>query len=44
MVTLLQGVCIKAKEYGAKVVSISGRDGYVYDPDGINTDEKLISY
>ena len=29
------GVCIKAKEYGAKVVSISGRDGYVYDPDGI---------
>ena len=35
------GVCIKAKEYGAKVVSISGRDGYVYDPDGINTDEKI---
>ena len=23
------------KEYGAKVVSISGRDGFVYDPDGI---------
>ena len=35
------GVCIKAKEYGAKVVSISGRDGYVYDPEGINTDEKI---
>ena len=35
------GVCIKAKEYGAKVVSISGRDGFVYDPDGINTDEKI---
>ena len=32
---------IKAKEYGAKVVSISGRDGFVYDPDGINTDEKI---
>ena len=31
----------KTKEYGAKVVSISGRDGYVYDPDGINTDEKI---
>ena len=30
-----------AKEYGAKVVSISGRDGFVYDPDGINTDEKI---
>lgn len=35
------GVCIKAKEMGAKVVSISGRDGYVYDPDGITTDEKI---
>ena len=23
------GVCLKAREYGAKVVSISGRDGYV---------------
>ena len=31
------GVCIKAKEYGAKVVSI----GYIYDPEGINTDEKI---
>ena len=35
------GVCLKAREYGAKVVSISGRDGYVYDPDGIVTDEKI---
>lgn len=35
------GVCKKAKEVGAKVVSISGRDGYVYDKDGINTDEKI---
>ena len=35
------GVCIKAKEMGAKVVSISGRDGYVYDKGGINTDEKI---
>lgn len=35
------GVCIKAKEMGAKVVSISGRDGYVYDPEGITTDEKI---
>ena len=32
---------LKAREYGAKVVSISGRDGYVYDPDGITTDEKI---
>ncbi len=35
------GVCKKAKELGAKVISISGRDGYVYDKDGINTDEKI---
>ena len=30
-----------AREFGAKVVSISGRDGYVYDPEGITTDEKI---
>ena len=35
------GVCLKARDYGAKVVSISGRDGYVYDPEGITTDEKI---
>ncbi|MBO6046188.1 MAG: NADP-specific glutamate dehydrogenase [Erysipelotrichaceae bacterium] len=35
------GVCMKATEYGAKVVTISGRDGYVYDPEGINTKEKF---
>ncbi len=35
------GVCLKAREYGAKVVTISGRDGYVYDPDGVSTDEKI---
>ena len=31
------GVAQKATELGAKVVTISGPDGYVYDPDGINT-------
>ena len=35
------GVAKKATEYGAKVVTISGRDGYVYDKDGINTEEKF---
>ncbi|MBR5070348.1 MAG: NADP-specific glutamate dehydrogenase, partial [Oscillospiraceae bacterium] len=35
------GVCKKAAELGAKVVTISGRHGYVYDPDGVNTEEKL---
>ena len=35
------GVAKKATELGAKVVTISGPDGYVYDPDGINTPEKF---
>lgn len=35
------GVARKATELGIKVVTISGPDGYVYDPDGINTEEKF---
>ena len=35
------GICKKATELGAKVVTLSGPDGYVYDPDGINTPEKI---
>lgn len=35
------GVAKKAAELGAKVVTISGPDGYVYDKDGISTDEKI---
>jgi len=34
------GVCKKADQLGAKVVTISGPDGYVYDKDGI-TGEKV---
>ena len=34
------GAAIKANELGAKVVTISGPDGYVYDPEGI-TGEKI---
>lgn len=34
------GAAQKATELGAKVVTISGPDGYVYDPDGINNEEK----
>jgi glutamate dehydrogenase (NADP+) len=30
------GATIKATELGAKVVTISGPDGYIYDPDGIS--------
>nr|WP_230976934.1 NADP-specific glutamate dehydrogenase [Proteiniclasticum sediminis] len=35
------GVCQKATEMGAKVVTLSGPDGYIYDPDGVNTPEKI---
>ena len=34
------GVCQKVTELGGKVVTISGPDGYVYDPDGVTTKEK----
>jgi len=35
------GTVAKATELGAKVVTISGPDGYVYDADGISTEEKI---
>ncbi len=35
------GICKKATELGAKVVTLSGPDGYVYDPDGVTTPEKI---
>lgn len=34
------GTCIKMTEMGAKVVTISGPDGWVHDPDGVATAEK----
>lgn len=35
------GTCIKVRDLGGKVVTLSGPDGYVYDFDGIITDEKI---
>lgn len=35
------GSALKARDLGAKVVTISGPDGYVLDEEGINTDEKI---
>ena len=35
------GTVKKVNELGGKVVTISGPDGYVYDPDGIATEEKV---
>ena len=35
------GVVQKLSELGAKPVTLSGPDGYIYDPDGITTKEKF---
>ena len=35
------GAAWKLKDLGAKCVTISGPDGYIYDPDGLCTDEKV---
>ncbi len=35
------GTVQKVTELGGKVVTISGPDGYIYDEDGINTEEKI---
>ncbi len=35
------GAVTKATELGAKVVAISGPDGYIYDEAGVNTPEKI---
>ena len=35
------GVCKKVKDLGGKVVTLSGPEGYVYDPDGVTTQEKI---
>lgn len=34
------GAALKATEFGAKVVTISGPDGYIHDPEGLD-DEKI---
>ena len=35
------GVCKKLTDFGAKVVTLSGPDGYIVDEDGVNTKEKI---
>ena len=35
------GIMKKAAELGAKVTYFAGPDGYIHDPDGVTTDEKL---
>ncbi len=35
------GVCKKVRDLGGKVVTLSGPEGYIYDPDGVSTQEKI---
>lgn len=35
------GLCQKVAELGGKVVTLSGPDGYIYDADGVTTQEKF---
>ena len=35
------GTVKKVTELGGKVITISGPDGYIYDEDGVNTEEKI---
>ncbi len=35
------GITKKVAELGGKVVTLAGPDGYIYDPDGIVTEEKI---
>ena len=38
------GICKKARDLGAKVVTLSGPDGYVYDPEGVSSSQEKIDY
>lgn len=38
------GICKKALHLGAKVVTLSGPDGYVYDPAGVSSCEEKVDY
>jgi len=35
------GACKKVTDLGGKVVTLSGPDGFIYDKDGVNTEEKF---
>ena len=38
------GICKKAMHLGAKVVTLSGPDGYIYDPDGVSSSAEKVDY
>jgi glutamate dehydrogenase (NADP+) len=35
------GVCKKVRDLGGRVVTLSGPEGYIYDPEGVSTQEKI---
>ncbi len=35
------GVCKKVRDLGGRVVTLSGPEGYIYDPEGVTTQEKI---
>ena len=38
------GICKKAYQLGAKVVTLSGPDGYIYDPEGVSSSMEKVDY
>ena len=38
------GICKKAMHLGAKIVTLSGPDGYIYDPEGVSSSEEKVNY
>ena len=38
------GICKKALHLGAKVVTLSGPDGYIYDAEGVSSSEEKVEY
>ncbi len=38
------GICKKALHLGAKVVTLSGPDGYIYDPEGVSSCKEKVRY
>lgn len=38
------GICKKALHLGAKVVTLSGPDGYIYDEAGVSSSEEKVNY
>ena len=38
------GICKKAMHLGAKVVTLSGPDGYIYDPEGVSSSDEKVNY